>query len=145
MVDKFIDNRGTDGCLVCYMVFNATFNNISVKSCIYRKEMILTLIIQLIQYIFYLQIRNMFRSNWVGQTGLSWQFFVTSIGRRFFSVPDLGQMRNEAMCQLSYDAPFLGPEGGRPGRSTQAVMHTCSRNLGIVKIFKFHHISKNPL
>jgi hypothetical protein len=30
----------------------------------------------------------------------------------------------------------LGPEGGRPGRSTQAVRHTCSRNLGIVKIFE---------
>jgi hypothetical protein len=28
----------------------------------------------------------------------------------------------------------LGPEGGRPGSSTQAVSHTCSGNLGIVKI-----------
>ena len=28
----------------------------------------------------------------------------------------------------------MGPEGGRPGRPTQAVRHTCSRNLGIVKI-----------
>jgi hypothetical protein len=30
----------------------------------------------------------------------------------------------------------LGTEGGRPGRPTQAVRHTCSGNLGIVKIFK---------
>ena len=32
----------------------------------------------------------------------------------------------------------MGPEGGRPGRPTQAVRHTCtcSGNLGIVKIFK---------
>jgi hypothetical protein len=30
----------------------------------------------------------------------------------------------------------LDPGGGRLGRLTQAVMHTCSGNLGIVKIFK---------
>jgi hypothetical protein len=30
----------------------------------------------------------------------------------------------------------LGTEGGRPGRPTQAVRHTCSGNLGIFKIFK---------
>jgi hypothetical protein len=28
----------------------------------------------------------------------------------------------------------LGPEGGRPGSPTQAVRHTCSGNVGIVKI-----------
>jgi hypothetical protein len=28
----------------------------------------------------------------------------------------------------------LGPEGGRPDRPTQAVRHTYSGNLGIVKI-----------
>jgi hypothetical protein len=28
----------------------------------------------------------------------------------------------------------LGPEGGRPGSPTQAVRHTCSGNIGIVKI-----------
>jgi len=28
----------------------------------------------------------------------------------------------------------LGPEGGRPGRSTQALGHACSGKLGIVKI-----------
>jgi hypothetical protein len=28
----------------------------------------------------------------------------------------------------------LGSEGGRPGSLTQAVRHTCSGNLGIVKI-----------
>jgi hypothetical protein len=38
----------------------------------------------------------------------------------------------------------LGPEGGRPGRPTQTVRHTCSGNLGIDKILKLHHISKNP-
>jgi len=31
----------------------------------------------------------------------------------------------------------LGPEGGRPGRPTQAVRHTCSGNLGIVKILRY--------
>ena len=31
----------------------------------------------------------------------------------------------------------MGPEGGRPGRPTQAVGHTCSRNLGIVKILRY--------
>jgi hypothetical protein len=30
----------------------------------------------------------------------------------------------------------MGPEGGRLGRPTQAVRHTCSRKLGIVKIIK---------
>jgi len=31
----------------------------------------------------------------------------------------------------------LGPEGGRPGRPTQAIRHTCSGNLGIVKILRY--------
>jgi len=31
----------------------------------------------------------------------------------------------------------LGPEGGRPGRPTQAVRHTCSEKLGIVKILRY--------
>jgi len=31
----------------------------------------------------------------------------------------------------------LGPEGGRPGRPTQTVRHTCSGNLGIVKILRY--------
>jgi hypothetical protein len=44
---------------------------------------------------------------------------------------------NEAMCYLSYDAPYLFPEGGRPGRPTQAVRHTCAGNLGIVKILRY--------
>jgi len=51
-----------------------------------------------------------------------------------YAVPHLGQMR----------PPYLGPEGGRLGGPTQAVGHTCSGNLGIVKILKLHHISKNP-
>jgi hypothetical protein len=38
----------------------------------------------------------------------------------------------------------LDPEGGRLGRPTQAVRHTCSVNLGIIKILKLLHISKNP-
>ena len=29
-----------------------------------------------------------------------------------YTAPDLGQMR--PCVQLSYDAPYLGPEGGRP-------------------------------
>ena len=31
----------------------------------------------------------------------------------------------------------MGPEGGRPGRPTQVVGHTCSGNLGIVKILRY--------
>jgi len=31
----------------------------------------------------------------------------------------------------------LDPEGGRPGRPTQAVRHTCSGNLGVVKILRY--------
>jgi hypothetical protein len=38
---------------------------------------------------------------------------------------------------VNYDAPYLGPEGGRPGRPTLAVRHTCSGNLGIVKILRY--------
>ena len=44
-----------------------------------------------------------------------------------------GFRTNEALCQLSYEAPYLSPEGGRPGKPTQAVGHTCSGNLRIVK------------
>jgi hypothetical protein len=39
---------------------------------------------------------------------------------------------------------YLGPEGGRSGRPTQAVRHIGSGNLGIVKVLELHHISKNP-
>jgi len=35
------------------------------------------------------------------------------------------------------EAPYLVPEGGKPGRPTQAVGHTCSGNLGIVKILRY--------
>ena len=31
----------------------------------------------------------------------------------------------------------MGLEGGRPGRPTQAVGHTCSGNLGIVQILRY--------
>jgi len=31
----------------------------------------------------------------------------------------------------------LGPEGGRPGSPTQAVRHTCSGNVGIVKTSRY--------
>jgi len=34
-------------------------------------------------------------------------------------------------------APYLDPEGGRPDIPTQAVRHTCSGNLGIVKIASY--------
>jgi hypothetical protein len=43
----------------------------------------------------------------------------------------------EALCKLSYEAPYLGPEGGRPGRPTQAVRHTCPGKLGIVKTLRY--------
>ena len=35
------------------------------------------------------------------------------------------------------EALYLGPEGGRPGRPTLAVRHTCSGNLGIAKILHY--------
>jgi hypothetical protein len=38
---------------------------------------------------------------------------------------------------LSYEAPYLGSEGGRSGRPTQAVRHTCPGNLRIVDILRF--------
>ena len=31
----------------------------------------------------------------------------------------------------------MGPEGGIPARPTQAVRHTCSGNLGVVKILRY--------
>ena len=31
----------------------------------------------------------------------------------------------------------MGPEGGRAGRPTQAVGHTCAGNVGIVKIIRY--------
>ena len=35
------------------------------------------------------------------------------------------------------EAPYLGPEGGRSGRPTLTVTHTCSGNLGIAKILRY--------
>jgi len=46
---------------------------------------------------------------------------------------------------LSYEARFLGPEGGRPGRPTHVVGHTCSGKLGIVKIFKITPHKQNSI
>ena len=43
----------------------------------------------------------------------------------------------EALWQLSYKAPYLGPERGRHGRPTQAVRHTSSGKLGIVKTLRY--------
>jgi hypothetical protein len=34
-------------------------------------------------------------------------------------------------------APSISPEGGRPGMPTQTDRHTCSENLGIVKILRY--------
>ena len=48
----------------------------------------------------------------------------------------VGFRTNEALCQLIYEATYLGPEGDRPGRPTQAVRHTCSGNLRIVEILR---------
>lgn len=45
-----------------------------------------------------------------------------------------GFRTNEALCQLTYEAPYVGPEGDRPSRSIQAVKHTYLENLGVVKI-----------
>ena len=51
-----------------------------------------------------------------------------------YDKPSAGFRTNETLCLLIYVTPYLGPERGRPGRPTQAVRHTCSGNLGIVKI-----------
>jgi len=54
---------------------------------------------------------------------------------------------------MTNEAPYLGPEGGRPGRPTQAVRHTyniimslCLESLRnrMPSNLKLHHISKNP-
>ena len=47
-----------------------------------------------------------------------------------------GFRTNETVCLLSYEAPYLGHEGGRPGMPTQTVRHTCSGNLEIVEILR---------
>ena len=54
------------------------------------------------------------------------------------SLSSAGFRTYEALCQLSYEAPYLGPEGGRPGRTTQTVRHTCSGKLGIAKILRYN-------
>ena len=64
--------------------------------------------------------------------GLQYNFTVLGKIKRYDSA---GFRTNETLCQLSYEAPYLGlTEWGRSGRPTQAVKHTCSGNLGIVKI-----------
>ena len=71
---------------------------------------------------------------------LGYIIFKIFIDLPIFPVCSNGFRTNEALCQLSYEAPYLGLEGGRLGRSTQsqAVRHTCSGNLGIVQILKLH-------
>ena len=44
---------------------------------------------------------------------------------RIYPVSDLGQ--HEVLCYLSYEVPYLGPEGAKSGRPTQAVGHTKQR------------------
>ena len=41
---------------------------------------------------------------------------------RIYAVSALGQ--NEVLCYLSYEVPYLGTEGIKYGRPTQAVGHT---------------------
>ena len=38
---------------------------------------------------------------------------------------------------VDYEVPYLEPEGCRPDRSTQAVGHTGSGNIGIIKILRY--------
>ena len=54
----------------------------------------------------------------------------------------VGFRTNEGLCYLSYETPYLGTEGGRPGKPKQAVRYTCSRNLGIVKILHYNSSDK---
>jgi hypothetical protein len=46
----------------------------------------------------------------------------SDFGDRIYRVSALGQ--NEVLCYLSYEVPYLGPEGVKSGRPTQAVRHT---------------------
>ena len=51
-----------------------------------------------------------------------------------------GFRTNEALFQLGYEAPYLDPEGGRPGRPTrQSGIHAQE-----ILDLKLQHISKNP-
>ena len=49
-----------------------------------------------------------------------------------WTIYSAGFRKNEALCQLSYDAPYLGPEGGKPGG--QAYMLRTFRNAFKFKI-----------
>ena len=37
----------------------------------------------------------------------------------------------------SDEVPYLGPEGGRPGKAYKAVRPTCPGNLGIIQILRY--------
>ena len=57
------------------------------------------------------------------------------------AVPDLGHMRpcaSKVIKPLTWALKEVDPVGLH-----RQVRHTCSGNLGIVEIFKLHHISKN--
>jgi hypothetical protein len=48
-----------------------------------------------------------------------------------------GSGTNEALCYLTYEIPYLGPEGGRPG--SQAYMLRKLRNVFKFKIASHKH------
>ena len=70
--------------------------------------------------------------------------YIIHICLRIVVSSSAGSRTNEAMCQLSHEAPNLGPEGGRPGRPTQASRHLESLRNRTPSNLKLHHISKNP-
>ena len=65
---------------------------------------------------------------------------ITTINKDIYNDAYTSRLSTEKRASVgfrTYEAPYLGPEGGRPGRPTQAVRHTCSGKLGIVKILRY--------
>ena len=52
-----------------------------------------------------------------------------------------GFRTNEALCQLSYEVSYLGPEGGRPTTLPLCLESLRNRTPSNLKL---HHIGKNP-
>ena len=54
-----------------------------------------------------------------------------------------GFRTNETLCQLSYEAPYLGPEGDRPV-DYQLCHYVWNRSETTPSNLKLHHINQNP-
>lgn len=84
---------------------------------------------------------------------ISWEHTLSALNIDIFTITankimlyiystSAGFRTNEALLLVKLGAPYVDPEGGRPGRPTQAVRHTCSGNLGIVKILHYFRLDK---